>query len=74
MREVQEYILSKLDKYGVDPKSYSDRKNGSYWKWYDFWHTWHKEKLSDDDWKEVNRRMMAEENYDEFLPKTKWND
>ena len=41
VREVQEYVVSQLGKFGVDPLSISDRENGTYWKWYSFWHTWH---------------------------------
>jgi hypothetical protein len=76
VRELQEYVVSKLDKFGVDitdPKSKTDRKNGSYWKWYDFWHEWHHNKLSNEEWKTVNERMKNEEDFSEFLPKEKWN-
>lgn len=74
VREIQEYVVSKLSKFGVDPLSVNDKENGSYWKWFDFWHTWHKETLTDKEWIEVNEKLQKDQPIDEYLPKIKWND
>lgn len=73
MRETQEYCVSLLTKFGVDPKSVNDRENGTYWKWFHFWDNW-KNNLSDEQWNQVDEKMSKEEDYSEFLPKIKWND
>lgn len=73
-REIQEYVVSKLPKFGVDPLSINDRENGSYWKWFNFWHTWHKETLTNKEWRLVSEKLQNDQSIDEYLPKTKWND
>jgi hypothetical protein len=71
--EKQKFCLQQLQKFGVDPKSADDRPNGDYWKWFEHWHDWH-HKMSDENWKKLDRRMNAEEDYTDLLPKCKWNE
>ncbi|MFA5049297.1 MAG: hypothetical protein WC516_09800 [Patescibacteria group bacterium] len=74
IRELQKFVVdSNLPKFGVDPESVTDRKNGSYWKWYMFWDTW-KKGLSNKDWNKVNALMSQDKPFDEFLPKGTWKD
>jgi hypothetical protein len=40
MREMQEYCVQQLDKFGVDPESAKNKPEGDYWKWFNHWHTW----------------------------------
>ena len=77
MSEIQKYAVSKLTQWGVDPETASDRNEnvkGSYWKWFKFWSDWHKNQLSDEQWDIVNKKMTANEDISEYLPKIKWNE
>jgi hypothetical protein len=76
VREIQEYVVSKLNKFGVDPASalLSRNDGGDYWKWFEFWHNWHFNELTDEEWNEIGNRLESEESIEEFLPKNKWND
>ena len=62
-----------LPSFGVDPESIKDRPNGDYWKWYHFWKTW-MESFSNDGWREFESKYEKDENIEDLLPKTKWND
>ena len=73
MRETQNYCVSLLTKFGVDPKSVNDRENGSYWKWFHFWDNW-KNNLTNEQWEQLDNKISKEEDYSEFLPTNKWND
>jgi hypothetical protein len=73
VREIQQFAVDNLTRFGVDPESAKDRKNGDYWKWYGFWDDW-KKGLSDEDWNSVNALMHQQQPYDKFLPKGKWQD
>jgi hypothetical protein len=78
VRELQEYVVSQLGKFDVDPKSTiavgEDRKDSSYWKWFEHWHTWHKEELTNEEWQIVSEKLQNEEDLSEYLPKKKWNE
>jgi len=75
IREIQEYLVSKLGKFGVNPESTkAPRDISEYWHWYDHWHKWHKETLTDEEWETVTNRLSKDEDISEFLPKRKWNE
>lgn len=75
VREIQEYVVSKQNKFGVDPESVNlPRDLSDYWKWYEFWNNWHKNDLTNEQWNEISKRLKSEESIQEFLPTTKWND
>jgi len=75
MRELQEYLISKLGKFGVNPESAKYSKHISdYWKWYEHWHKWHKETLTEDEWRIVSNKLSKDEDISEYLPKKKWNE
>lgn len=76
VREIQEYVVSKLHRFGVDPKSATEgsREESSYWKWFDHWHNWHKKVLTDEEWKIVNEKLQNEQDVSEFEPKKRWNE
>ena len=69
---IQKHTVTNLTKWGVDPNSVGD-KNGSYWKWFNFWANWHKS-LPEGDWNIVNDKIGKDEDISEYLPKGKWND
>ena len=71
IRIIQKFAVDNLMRFGIDPESSKDRKNGDYWKWYDFWNNW-KKGLSDEDWKTVNQLMRNNESYDKYLPEGTW--
>lgn len=71
--EYQKYAVQQLTKFGVDPESAKDRPNGDYWKWYRHWDNWKKE-MSDEEWRNLDRKMSKKEDISNMLPKTKWND
>ena len=73
VRELQQFAVDNLMRFGVDPESAKDSENGDYWKWYRFWDGW-KKGLSDDDWNAVNSAIGKKESYDKYLPKTTWKD
>lgn len=73
VREIQQFAVDNLSRFGVDPESAKDRENGDYWKWYRFWDDW-KKGLSNEDWNAVNQLMIDEKSYEEYLPKTTWRD
>ena len=70
---LQKFAADNLTRFGIDPESVKDKKNGDYWKWYYFWDDW-KKGLSDKDWNEVNRLMSNDEPFDKYLPKGNWKD
>lgn len=71
--EVQQHALQQLSKFGIDPESAKDRVNGDYWKWYRHWDNWKKE-MSDEEWRNLDRKMSKQEDVSDMLPKTKWNE
>jgi len=73
IREVQKFAAENLTRFGIDPESAKDRKNGDYWKWYKFWDDW-KKGLSDEDWNKVNALMQAKESFDQYKPKGSWKE
>lgn len=73
LSEVQKECLQQLSKFGIDPESAKDRPNGDYWKWYTHWDNWKKE-MSDEEWRNFDRKMSKLEDYSDLLPKTKWNE
>jgi hypothetical protein len=73
MREQQEYCVQQLSKFGVDPESAKDRTNGNYWKWFRHWDEW-KKGMSDKEWNAFDKKMTAEEDISQLLPKQKWNE
>ena len=73
IRVLQKFVADNLIKFGVDPATVNDRKNGDYWKWYKFWDTW-KKGLSDEDWNKVDALMSQDKPFDEFLPKDTWKE
>lgn len=73
VREVQQFAVDNLQRFGIDPESTKDRENGDYWKWYIFWDNW-KTGLSDDDWNAVSYALQKKESYEKYLPKNSWRD
>ena len=73
VRELQQFTVDNLQRFGVDPESAKDRKNGDYWKWYRFWDDW-KKGLSDEDWNAVDELIRNNQPYDQYLPTEKWQD
>lgn len=73
IQEIQEFAVSTLDRFGIDPKSAEDKPDGDYWKWFTFWNNW-KKSLSNEDWNAVGLAMENKKLYDEYLPKNKWNE
>jgi hypothetical protein len=73
IRILQKFAVDNLTRFGVNPETVNDRKNGDYWKWYHFWDDW-KKGLSDKDWNEVNHLMLNNEPFDKFLPEGNWKD
>jgi len=71
--ELQKFVVDNLTRFGVDPESANDKKNGDYWKWYRFWDNW-KKSLSDEDWETMNQLMKNNEPYDKYLPTGTWKD
>ena len=71
-----EYLAVKLKRFGVDVGEPTAGKHISkgqnYWTWYEFWNH-HFNSLSEEDFKEFNRRLKNNEDITEFLPKTSWN-
>lgn len=76
VKEIQEYVVSKLYRFGVDPKSATEgpRESSSYWKWFEHWHNWHKKELTDEQWKIVDEKLQKEQDITEYLPKKRWNE
>jgi len=72
MSELQQHALQQLSKFGVDPESAKDRPNGDYWKWYHHWDNWKKE-LSDEVWRDLDKKMSKDDDYSDLLPKDSWN-
>ena len=73
LSEQQQYCVSQLSKFGVDPESAKNRPEGDYWKWFKHWNDWH-HGMSDEEWYELDGKMGKEEDITEFLPKHKWNE
>jgi hypothetical protein len=73
VREIQVFAVNNLQRFGVDPESAKDIKNGDYWKWYNFWNIW-KKGLSDEEWDAVNLLISKKESYEKYLPKNTWKD
>jgi len=72
MFEYQQYALQQLIKFGVAPESAKDRPDGDYWKWYGHWDNWKKE-MSNEVWRNFDRKMSKDEDYSDMLPKEGWN-
>jgi len=72
MSELQQFALQQLSKFGIDPESAKDRVNGDYWKWYRHWDNWKKD-MSNEEWRNFERKMSKEEDYSDLLPKDSWN-
>jgi len=75
VRKVQQFAVDNLGRFGIDPKSANDKKDGDYWKWYRFWNKWKKD-LSNKDWTKISIILSKEDNPEltKFLPTGKWND
>jgi len=73
VRELQQFTVDNLQRFGIDPESAKDHENGDYWKWYGFWDEW-KKGLSDEDWNAVQQLMNKNESYEKYLPKGNWKD
>ena len=69
VKVIQEFAAQQLLKFGIDPATRSDRPNGQYWKWYNFWNNWHKNELSEKQWNIISNKMEKEEDYSEFYLK-----
>jgi len=72
VRELQQFAVDNLQRFGVDPESAKDTK-GDYWKWYKFWDKW-KKGLSNEDWNTIFQLMTTKQPYDKYLPEGKWQD
>ena len=73
LSELQQYSVQQLMEFGVDPESTKDRIDGDYWKWYRHWDDW-KKAMTDEEWEHFDNVMSKEEDYEELLPKNKWNE
>ena len=73
VHELQKFAVDNLMRFGVDPESTNDRKNGDYWKWYRFWDNW-KKGLRDEEWDAVSNALQSKESYEKYLPKNTWRD
>lgn len=69
---MEKACLPMLSKFGVDPDSFLDRENGSYWKWYNFWNNW-MESFSDEAWDQFQSRLEKKESVEIYLPYGKWD-
>jgi len=72
-RELQQFAVDNLTRFGVDPESAKDRQNGNYWKWYKHWDNW-KKGLTVEEWRKVDSLITNEESLDEYLPEKSWRD
>lgn len=73
LSEFQQHCVQQLSKFGVDPESSKDRRNGDYWKWYHHWDNWKKE-MDNDVWWEFDKKMNNQQDYSDMLPKHRWNE
>lgn len=70
---MQKECLPLLKKFGVDPDSAKDRKDGNYWKWHSFWKKW-MNSFNRQDWIKFEKIHQEKKSVEEYLPKTKWNE
>jgi hypothetical protein len=70
VREVQQFAVDNLGRFGVDPESAKD-SDGDYWKWYRFWDNW-KKGLSNGDWDAIMLLIKNKESYEKYLPEISW--
>ena len=73
VKELQQFVVDNLMRFGVDPLSAKDRENGDYWKWFGFWDKW-RNGLSDEDWDNMIKLIKNNESYEKYLPETTWKD
>ena len=73
LSEKQQYCVQQLTKFGIDPESAKNRPDGDYWKWFKHWKNW-VEEMTDEVWSTFDNKMSNKEDYEDMLPKTKWND
>ena len=73
LSEQQQYCVSQLGRFGIDPESAKNRPDGDYWKWFKHWNEWH-HNMSSDEWYDLDKKMTDGEDYSAFLPKHKWNE
>jgi hypothetical protein len=73
LAEKQKFCVDQLIKFGVDPESAKDRTDGDYWKWFKHWKNW-LDGIDDETWEILDHKMSNKEDYQDMLPKTKWND
>ena len=69
----QQYCVSQLGRFGVNPESTKNRPDGDYWKWFRHWDNW-KKNMSDEVWEEFDNKMSNKEDFSDMLPKHKWNE
>jgi len=68
IKQLQEFTVDNLGRFGVDPKSAKEMEKGDYWKWFKFWDKW-KKNLTEDEWEKVSNGE-----YEYYLPKKTWKD
>ena len=60
MRKYQLEAIKELPRIGIIPLNEQDRGTPEYWTWYKTWSTWHKDKLTEDEWRELNHALSRE--------------
>ena len=73
VKELQQFAVDNLTRFGVDPTTAKDGENGEYWKWYHFWDGW-KKGLSNEDWNKVMVLISQNKPFDEYMPTKTWRD
>jgi hypothetical protein len=58
MRATQKEAIQELPRIGIaQPLDEQGAGTPEYWTWYRTWSAWHKDKLSDDEWNDLNKRL-----------------
>jgi hypothetical protein len=68
---IVEHIIKLTKKFGV--KMQTSKRKGTFVKWLTFWKNWQSE-MTIGDLREMIDKITFSQSYQEYLPKTKWNE
>ena len=72
LRIKQDRAVKNLTRFGFKPLSDEGKPTAEYWAWYKWWSKWHKDDLTQEQWRELDAKMSAGEDVSSYRPSGDW--
>ena len=72
LQKQQARAVQNLTRFGVKSLNDDGRPTDEYRAWYSWWSHWHKDEMSNEEWRELDSKMVAKEDVSTYRPKGDW--